>query len=305
VISTVDPDARHGRKTSARGFDGYKGHLAINPDSEIITRWAYWPATCLNQSRRAAMTRTRMGAAAPAPTRWALGQRPLRYRPGHQHRDLSWARECADPPSQRWWWGAAFGTACAHCPLAAQCTTSAAGRTVTVSTYELQLARARAAQADPAWRADYTATRPKVERKIGHLMRTPPRRAPRPRTRQHQGRRRLLSTGHRTQPGPPRRARTAPDSRAGMAGNAGMTAKTLPDNTFHKITDQPNRLEASTTPNRSSRRYHPPQQAQPLRCYCLPHKARSTPPAQRLWGLTKKRPQQRLPCIAGDILAVS
>ena len=25
VISTVDPDARHGRKTSARGFDGYKG----------------------------------------------------------------------------------------------------------------------------------------------------------------------------------------------------------------------------------------------------------------------------------------
>ena len=27
------------------------------------------------------------------------------------------------------------------------------------------------AQADPAWRADYTATRPKVERKIAHLMR--------------------------------------------------------------------------------------------------------------------------------------
>jgi hypothetical protein len=25
VISTVDPDTRHGHKTSARGFDGYKG----------------------------------------------------------------------------------------------------------------------------------------------------------------------------------------------------------------------------------------------------------------------------------------
>ena len=37
VISTVDPDARHGHKTSARGFDGYKGHLAADPDSEIIT----------------------------------------------------------------------------------------------------------------------------------------------------------------------------------------------------------------------------------------------------------------------------
>jgi len=40
VISTVDPDTRHGRKTSARGFDGYKGHLAIDPDSEIITATA-------------------------------------------------------------------------------------------------------------------------------------------------------------------------------------------------------------------------------------------------------------------------
>jgi hypothetical protein len=37
VISTVDPEARHGHKTSARGFDGYKGHVAIDPDSEIIT----------------------------------------------------------------------------------------------------------------------------------------------------------------------------------------------------------------------------------------------------------------------------
>jgi hypothetical protein len=37
VISTVDPQARHGHKTAARGFDGYKGHLAIDPDSELIT----------------------------------------------------------------------------------------------------------------------------------------------------------------------------------------------------------------------------------------------------------------------------
>jgi hypothetical protein len=37
VISTVDPHAQHGHKTSARGFDGYKGYLAIDPDSEIVT----------------------------------------------------------------------------------------------------------------------------------------------------------------------------------------------------------------------------------------------------------------------------
>jgi hypothetical protein len=37
IISTLDPEARHGHKTSARGFDSYKGHAAIDPDSEIIT----------------------------------------------------------------------------------------------------------------------------------------------------------------------------------------------------------------------------------------------------------------------------
>jgi len=43
VISTVDPQARHGRKTAARGFDGYKGHIAVDPDSEIITATAVTP----------------------------------------------------------------------------------------------------------------------------------------------------------------------------------------------------------------------------------------------------------------------
>jgi hypothetical protein len=36
VISTVDPEARHGHKTAAHGFDGYKAHVATDPDSEII-----------------------------------------------------------------------------------------------------------------------------------------------------------------------------------------------------------------------------------------------------------------------------
>ena len=37
VLSTVDPETRHGHKSAARGFDGYKGHVGIDPDSEIIT----------------------------------------------------------------------------------------------------------------------------------------------------------------------------------------------------------------------------------------------------------------------------
>jgi hypothetical protein len=66
---------------------------------------------------------------------------------------------------------AGFGAACRTCPLAAQCTSAREGRTITIGPHEARLAAARAAQASPAWQADYKATRPKVERKIGHLMR--------------------------------------------------------------------------------------------------------------------------------------
>ncbi len=37
IISTVDTQARHGHKSQARHFDGYKTHIAADPDSEIIT----------------------------------------------------------------------------------------------------------------------------------------------------------------------------------------------------------------------------------------------------------------------------
>jgi hypothetical protein len=79
-----------------------------------------------------------------------------------------------------------------------------------------QLARARAAQADPAWRADYAATRPKVERMIGHLMR-----------RRHGGRRtRVRGT-----------TKVAADFPCWpMAGRTSVTGKALPDSRFHTVT---------------------------------------------------------------------
>ena len=66
---------------------------------------------------------------------------------------------------------AKFGTNCVDCPMRTQCTTSALGRKVRVGIHEATLTRVRKEQADASWRADYRATRPKVERKIGHLMR--------------------------------------------------------------------------------------------------------------------------------------
>jgi IS5 family transposase len=64
-----------------------------------------------------------------------------------------------------------FKDACRDCPLRHQCTNSSNGRTIGISAHEEALARARVRQRDPAWRADYRATRPKVERKLAHLMR--------------------------------------------------------------------------------------------------------------------------------------
>jgi hypothetical protein len=44
LISTVDVEARHGHKSRARTFDGYKTHLNVDPDDEWITNVALTPA---------------------------------------------------------------------------------------------------------------------------------------------------------------------------------------------------------------------------------------------------------------------
>jgi Transposase DDE domain len=66
---------------------------------------------------------------------------------------------------------ARFGRACQVCPLASSCTSSRAGRTITVHPHETRLQAARQRQRDPTWQADYRAHRPTVERKLAHLLR--------------------------------------------------------------------------------------------------------------------------------------
>jgi hypothetical protein len=74
-------------------------------------------------------------------------------------------------PARRGGGRARFGVACSVCPLRQACTSSVGGRVVAVHPNEAELAAARARQRDPAWLADYRATRPKVERKLAHLLR--------------------------------------------------------------------------------------------------------------------------------------
>ena len=44
IISTVDVEARHGHKSHNRRFDGYKAHLSVDPDAELICEVIVTPA---------------------------------------------------------------------------------------------------------------------------------------------------------------------------------------------------------------------------------------------------------------------
>jgi hypothetical protein len=207
VISTVDPQARHGHKTAAHGFDGYKAHVAVDPDSEVICAAEVSPATSgdavvaprllsdLTQgSGEPAAQAVVYGDSAygtGAHLAWLAQQRltpmvktQLPTTPGgrfakDQFRiDLQAATvtcparvTVAIRPARRGGGRARFGRACSVCPLRDACTSSARGRVVAIHPQEAELTTARARQRDPAWLANYRATRPKVERKLAHLLR--------------------------------------------------------------------------------------------------------------------------------------
>lgn len=232
IISTVDPEARHGHKTSAHSFDGYKGHVAIDPDSELVTATTVTAANCgdgavaaellegdlpvppaADEAGREPAEANDPPVDPPVADGASIDQEPLTvygdaaYGAGEVLDLLDEAgaesRCKVQPPvapaghfakdaftidlematvtcpagltvslSPRAGGSVAcFGSACLTCLLAEQCTTAKTGRTISLGPYEAQLTAARARQTDPAWQADYRATRPKVERKIGHLMR--------------------------------------------------------------------------------------------------------------------------------------
>ncbi len=214
VISTVDPETRHGHKTSAHGFDGYKGHVAIDPDSELVTATTVSPGNAGDAAAAeellADLLENDEGAEALTE---ATDERPVAYgdnaygtgelhslleehgiedrlktqspsaAAGRFSKDRFQVDLDADTVTcpadvtvtiRRHKDGsgtAAFKDACATCPLREQCTASPSGRVIKVNRNEAALAAARKRQGDPAWRDDYRRTRPKVERKLAHLMR--------------------------------------------------------------------------------------------------------------------------------------
>jgi hypothetical protein len=238
VISTVDPEARHGHKTQSRKFDGFKGHIAIDPDSEIITATTVTPGNAGDASVAEDLIAdlledpgapgndepaedliddsapTTDGEPDPAATSGndepdrpavygdnAYGTGPFHERleeAGIDSRcktqdptatgelftkdrfDVNLAGDTVTCPAgvtvaitrhRRGGGLAQFADACVSCPMRTQCTTATGGRSISINAHEEALARARERQRDPRWRDDYRATRPKVERKLAHLMR--------------------------------------------------------------------------------------------------------------------------------------
>jgi hypothetical protein len=212
IISTVDPDARHGHKTTHHGFDGYKGHIALDPDSEIITNSTVSAGNVADGTVTAELIEELIDHTLPPdsttdepPTKTmygdcaygtgevladlnAAGIDPNVKTPRPQAPDGHFTKDdfeidletdtvtCPNGVTVGIHWGkregqARFGKSCVACPLRDQCTSSRHGRGVAVGFYESELATNRTRQAEPARAADYRATRPKVERKLGHLMR--------------------------------------------------------------------------------------------------------------------------------------
>jgi len=215
LISMVDPEARHGHKTASRGFDGYKAHTAVDPDSEIITATEVTAGNAGDATAAEALLRDVLPPSNDQPSSAASDsesvevygdasygtadlvekleaagieantkvQPPSPPRVGMFSQDdfvvdakagtvqcprgiLVQLRPKADGSRT-----AEFAGHCPDCPMRARCTQSKDGRTVRLHPKHEVLERARKRQRDPAWRARYRATRPKVERKIAHLMR--------------------------------------------------------------------------------------------------------------------------------------
>ena len=231
VISTVDPDARHGHKTKARGFDGYKGHVAVDPDSEIITDTVVGPGNAgdasvaedliddlVGDNNNNADEHDGDGDGRPTvygDAAYGAGEfldhlaendidsrcktQPPAPRPGGLFTKDQFAIDltadtvtCPNDATVTIRRGALgdgiayFAEHCITCPQRAECTNADGGRTIRVGVHEQRLADARAQQQDPDWVDDYRATRPKVERKLGHLMR-----------RRHGGRRARVRGTHK------------------------------------------------------------------------------------------------------------
>lgn len=200
VISTVDPDARHAHKTVHRRQDGFKAHVAIEPDTGLVTDCAMTKASGKDSSDATVGPTLLTGEPAPvqvlADSAYGSGDaraalaaashttiiKPIPLRPAvpggftlddftidHTTATATCPNGLTRPISPRG--TVTFGAGCRGCPLRARCTTSTTGRTLNIHRHEALLRAARRQAQTPQFQAVYRHDRPMVERSIAWITR--------------------------------------------------------------------------------------------------------------------------------------
>ena len=199
VISTVDPEARHMHKSVSQYRDGYKAHIAVEPETGIITASTLTPADTadgpvgvdLLDGEEPGLQVLADSAYGSGPVRQDLKDarhiaviKPIPLARNHRLGDDQFTRddfridykaETVTCPNNvtvliTASGAATFGARCRGCPIRQRCTSATGGRTFRVGDYDQLLAQARA-----RWRArddigDYRQYRPMVERSISWIV---------------------------------------------------------------------------------------------------------------------------------------
>jgi hypothetical protein len=201
VISVVDPQARHVHKTVHHRQDGFKAHVAIEPDTGLFTAGELTEATgednheavvglsLLDDDEPVAFEVLGDSAYGTGDARAALAEaghtaviKPMPSRPAvaggftlddftvdEQAGTVTCPRGLTRPITTSR--TVTFGAACRDCPLRQQCTTSKTGRNLTLHPHDALLRQARRDWADrDDLRAVYRQHRPMVERSIAWLI---------------------------------------------------------------------------------------------------------------------------------------
>ena len=198
LISTVDPDARHGHRSRSDRYDGYKAHLSVDVDSDLVTGACVTIATTSDATAlsdlidndpvaiKEIIADTHYGHAATrrslldAQIELTAPAQPSPAKKGLFNKDdfaidleqktvtcpagvtVSFRTTKAKRPQ------AHFGTHCTNCALQAKCTTRTDGRIVEINPEEELLAAARALRWTEEFRDRYRE-RARVERKNAQL----------------------------------------------------------------------------------------------------------------------------------------
>ena len=203
VISTVDPEARHMHKSVSSYRDGYKAHLAVEPETGIITACSVTPANAADGPAGVALLdKEAPGLQVLADSAYGSGEvraalvkakhhaliKPIVLRPsvpgGFSLDDftidiaagtVTCPRGITVPIARRG--SAHFGSRCRGCPLRERCTRSQKGRVLRVHPQHDLLAAARRQAETDGFKIPYRKHRPMVERSIAWLVADGHRRA--------------------------------------------------------------------------------------------------------------------------------